>query len=195
MKAKRNKKYNPNKQIRPKVHKLQMTWETQEKERRKELWRLMNGKDEYALIPMDMYLDLYHGDLAIAIRKRLIPEKQSFHVQCKIHARNDETGETVDIDYEVASPALMTIWQFLEGEDEEYPDEVFYVSHGDGLKTRWEGFNKELERYLDSVGDDDYRMITNYCTLTCFTACSSFAAERELKAIKLFHLRGLGVGS
>lgn len=195
MTKKRNKKYNPNKLIRPKVHKLQMTVETQEKDRRVSLWRLLNGKTEHDLIPMDMFMDLHQGDLAIALRKRLIPEKQSFHIQCKIHARNKDTGETVDIDYELASPDCMTIWQFLEGEDDHYPDESIYVTHGNGLRTKWEGFNVMLEKYLDTVGDDDYKMISNHCTITCFTACNSFADEAELKAIKIANLRGLGVGT
>ena len=91
MKKKRNKAYNPNKSL--KVHKLTMTWEVQDKDRRVQLWRLMNGKGDHDLIPMSMFLDIHKGDLGIALRKHLIPEKQKFHIHAKIHARNDQTGE------------------------------------------------------------------------------------------------------
>ena len=65
-----------------KTHKLQMFWEVQEKARRVELWRLLNDKGEHDLIPMDMFRELYTGDLAVCLRKHLIPPKQVFHIHC-----------------------------------------------------------------------------------------------------------------
>ena len=73
MKKKRNKAYNPNKSL--KVHKLTMHWEVQEKDRRVALWRWSNGYGDHDLIPMSMFLDIHKGDLGIALRKHLIPEK------------------------------------------------------------------------------------------------------------------------
>lgn len=193
MKKKRNKAYNPNKSL--KVHKLTMHWEAQEKDRRVALWRWSNGYGDHDLISMSMFLDIHKGDLGIALRKHLIPEKQCFHILCQIHARNDDSGETVDVEYELSIPERMTLWQFLDSYDERYPDDVFYISHGHGLKTKWEGFNVEIERYLETVGDDDFKMITNHCTLTCHSACNNLADEAELRAIKMVHLKQLGVGA
>lgn len=180
---------------RPTVHKLTMAWEVQEKDRRVQMWRLLNGKDDHDLIPMNMFLEIHTGDLGIALRKHLIPEKQVFHIHAKIHACNDVTGETVDVDYELKIPERISLWQFMEGYDERYPDEVIYVNKGHGLRTKWEGLNVELERYLETVGDDDYKMITNHCTLTCYSAFNSFDDAAQLQAIKMYHLKTIGIGT
>lgn len=194
MNKKRNKKHNFAAK-RPKIHKLTMTWEVQDKDRRVQLWRLMNGKGDHDLIPMSMFLDIHKGDLGIALRKHLIPDKQTFHIHAKIHARNDVKGETVDVDYDLKIHERMTLWQFMEGYDESYPDEVIYVNQGHGLRTRWEGLNDALETYLEGVGDDDYKLITNHCTITCYSAFNSFEDEAELQKIKMYHLQKLGVGT
>ena len=105
------------------------------------------------------------------------------------------TGETVDVDYKLKISERMTLWQFMEGYDDHYPDEVIYVNQGHGLRTRWEGLNDALETYLEGVGDDDYKLITNHCTLTCYSAFNSFEDEAELQKIKMYHLQKLGVGT
>ena len=167
-----------------KTHKLQMFWEVQEKARRVELWRLLNDKGEHDLIPMDMFRDIYTGDLAVCLRKHLIPPKQVFHIECEIIARNDETGEEVKVEYTSSLRQQVTLWQFLEGSDDHYPDEVIYKDNGSGIKTRWNGFNAELEDYLATVGDDDYVAQTNHCILTCHTTFKSFADERDFYKLK-----------
>lgn len=192
-KPKRKKAYNPNKLKQRKIHTLVMHWESQEKARRVDLWRMLNNKENHEIIPFSMYLEMFEGDLAIAIRKSLIPEKQTFSIHCDIHAVNDQSGEAVDIAYDTTIDQPMTIWQFLEGEDERWPDEKIYYMQN-GLKVRWQGFNIELERYLATVGDDDYQMVTNHCTLTCRTAFNNLEDEIFLRSVKLTHLRGLGVG-
>lgn len=191
MKKPRKKKLKPAKKLQ--VHKLTMTWEVQDKDRRVQLWRLANGKGDHDLIPMNMFVEIHQGDLGIALRKHLIPELQSFHIHCKIHARNDVTGETVDVDYELNIPERMTAWQFIEGYDDSHPDEAIYVSQGHGLKTKWHGFNTELEKYLETVGDDDYKIVTNHCTLTCYSAFKSFADEAMFRAVKAFYINPMGV--
>lgn len=167
-----------------KTYKLQMSWEVQEKARRVELWRLLNNKADHELIPMEMFREIYTGDLAVCLRKHLVPIKQVFHVDCNIHARNNDTGEEVHVEYSTTLRQKVTLWQFLEGHDDHYPDEVIYKDHGDGIKTRWKGFNAELEDYLETIGDDDYVLQTNHCTLTCHTTFKSFAHEQEFYKLK-----------
>lgn len=172
---------------KPKIRKLVMTWESQEKHERVELWRLLHNKKEDDLVPMSFFMDMYHGDLAIALRKHLIPEKQVFQIHCKLHAVCDDTGECIDADFSVAPKQKMTLHQFLFGSDNNFPDDILNIDQGYGLKTRWKGFNTMLEEYADTLGDDEYRLITNYCTLTCFTALHSFAAENTLFRERIAH--------
>lgn len=170
---------------KPKIRKLVMTWESQAKHERIELWRLIHGKADHDLIPMNMFMDMYQGDLAIALRKHLIPEKQVFQIHCKLHAVCDATGECIDADFSVAPKQKMTLHQFLFGSDDNFPDDILNIDQGHGLKTRWKGFNTMLEDYADTLGDDEYRLLTNHCTLTCFAALHSFAAENILFSEKI----------
>lgn len=168
----------------PKIHKLQSTWENQGKAKRVEMWRVLNGKTDHELVPLSIFQSIYSGDLMYSLREHLIEPRQSWHLQCKILARNEQTGEEVHVDYAIKSPERMTLWQFLEGFDDEHPDEFFYIDQGGGIKTRWEGHNHELEKYLDSVGDDDYLMISNHSTLTCWTQFKSAHAAMMAQMAK-----------
>lgn len=176
------------KPMKRKIHKLQSTWENQGKARRIEMWRVLNGKSDHDLIPLSIFQSIYSGDLMYSLRNHLIDPRQSWHLECKILARNEQSGEEVHCDYSIKSPERMTLWQFLEGYDDDFPDEIYYVDHGDGIKTRWEGHNHELEKYLDSVGDDDYIMISNQATLTCWTSFKSAHAAMIAQLAKAGHL-------
>lgn len=166
-----------------KIHKLQSTWETQDKSRTIDMWRLLNNKDDHALIPLKMFKDIHTGDLMLAFRKHLIPEKQIFHIRCEINAKNDLTGEEVNVTYETSLRQRVTIWQFLEGKDSDYPEEIIYKDTGNGFDL-WEGFHHELKAYLDTVGDDEYEMKSNFCTLTVHTSFKSIAHEQAFYKVK-----------
>ncbi|EZQ10756.1 hypothetical protein [Acinetobacter sp. Ver3] len=188
---KRNKKYNPKQIIKQKVHKFQMTWEVNEAKRIIELHHLMNGVDPQESIhtPLHVWMRAHKGDLALALKTQTIPAEQSYHIVSRIHAVNDETGEAVDVEFQLATATPMHLWQFLGDEEAD-----IYVEDG-GFKKKWLGFNHELEKYLNSI-EGDYRIVTNHCCLTCFSSFKSFKHEMEFKSIKLINPElGLGVAA
>lgn len=183
MKAKRVKKYTPNKPMSSKPRLMQMTWEVNEMHRRFDLYKLLNNTTDRK-IPLDVWFDVHQGDLAIALKLHLVPDQQSFHIVSKVHAVCDETGSELNAVYELAVPELMTFEQFLNIEG----SEPVYIDRGDGLKTRWEGFDYELENYLKGIGgSDDYKVKTNHVTLTCITGFKSFHFEQAFMGHKLMH--------
>ncbi|MBU3121360.1 hypothetical protein KPE71_13970 [Acinetobacter soli] len=191
MKKPRNKKYNP-RQIRlQKVHKFQMFWETNEAKRIIELHHLLKGEscDEETFSPLNVWMKAHKGDLALALKSQTIPAKQSFHIVCRVHAVQDQTGEIVDTEFQLACPQLMTLMEFLSGQSHEGD---IYVMDG-GFKKRWEGFDEELVKYLNDVGDQTYHIKTIHCCLTCFSTFKSFQHELEFKTLKLMNPEyGLG---
>ena len=156
-KKKRDKKYNPWQLKKLKVYKLQMRGEATEENRMVSMWQILNNKPSDAAPPMDLFLKLSKGDLAIALRKDLIPQNQSYHIKTNVHAVNDATGEAVDVEYELATPEKMTCKQFLNGPDLDNGDEPIYVKEN-GIKVRWEGLNKKLRKYLDEIAGDDFEV-------------------------------------
>lgn len=96
----------------------------------------------------------------------------------RVHAVHPDTGEAVDLEYQLATPNIMHLWEFLGDAESDYED--------------WHGFNHELEKYLAEVALG-FEVITNHCCLTCFTSFKSFAHERQFKAVKLMN-SGLGLG-
>ncbi len=186
---KRNKKYNPNKPAINPVRKFQLIGEAQEENRMLELWQLMNGKTENDAPEIGHLLKFTKGDLVIAMRKNLIDEQQSFHIVSRIHAVNKETGEEVDVDFQLATATTMHLWQFLGDVDSD-----IYVEDG-GFKKKWLGFNSKLEKYLESI-EGDFEVVTNHCCLTRFSTFKSFRHEMEFKAHKLMLVgQGLGVAA
>lgn len=188
---KRNKKYNHKQVIHQKVHKFQMSWEVGEAKRIIELHHLMHGVNpqESTHTPLEIWMKAHKGDLALALKTQSIPPEQSFHIVSRVHAVNEETGESVDVEFQLATATVMHLWQFLGDEDAD-----IYVNDG-GFKKKWFGFNHELENYLNSI-DGDYKIVTNHCCLTCFSTFKSFQHERTFKSTKLINREyGLGVMS
>lgn len=188
---KRNKKYNAKQIIKQKVHKFQMTWEVNEAKRIIELHHLLGGVDpqESTHTPLHVWMNAHKGDLALALKTQTIPAEQSFHVVSKVHAVNEETGETVDVEFQLATPEVMHLWQFLGDVESD-----IYVNDG-GFKKKWLGFSHELEKYLEGI-EGDFVVKTNHCCLTCFSSFKSFNHEREFKAKKLMLMSGgLGVAA
>ena len=188
---KRNKKYNPKQIVKQKVHKFQMTWEVNEAKRIIEMHHLLGGVDpqESTHTPLEVWMNAHKGDLALALKTQTIPPEQSFHIVSRIHAVNKETGEEVDVDFQLATATTMHLWQFLGdmGSD-------IYVEDG-GFKKKWLGFNSELEKYLESI-EGDFEIETNHCCLTYFSTFASFRHEMEFKARKLMLMgQGLGVAA
>ncbi|WP_302758431.1 hypothetical protein, partial [Ligilactobacillus salivarius] len=58
-------------------------------------------------------MNAHKGDLALALKTQTIPPEQSFHIVSRIHAVNKETGEEVDVDFQLATATTMHLWQFL----------------------------------------------------------------------------------
>ena len=188
---KRNKKYNPKQIVKQKVHKFQMTWEVNEAKRIIEMHHLLGGVDpqESTHTPLEVWMNAHKGDLALALKTQTIPPEQSFHIVSRIHAVNKETGEEVDVDFQLATATTMHLWQFLGD-----VDSGIYVEDG-GFKKKWLGFNSELEKYLESI-EGDFEIETNHCCLTCFSTFASFRHEMEFKARKLMLMgQGLGVAA
>lgn len=186
---KRNKKYNPNQMKMQKVHKFQMLWEVNEARRIIEMHHLLNGVDpqESTFTPIEVWMKAHKGDLSLALKTQTIPDEQSFHIVSRVHAVNKETGEAVDVEFQLATATTMHLWQFLGDEEAD-----IYVEDG-GFKKKWLGFNHELEKYLESI-EGDFEIVTNHCCLTCFSTFKSFRHEMEFKAAKLIHLgNGLGL--
>ena len=189
--VKRNKKYNPMQVVKLKVHKFQMTWEVNEAKRIIEMHHLLNGVNpqESTHTPLNVWMSAHKGDLALALKIRAIPTEQSFHIVSRIHAVNKESGESVDVEFQLATATVMDFWQFLGNEDSD-----IYVEDG-GFKRKWLGFNHELEKYLDEI-EGDFEIVTNHCCLTCFTSFKSFRHEMEFKSVKLVNGNfGLGVAA
>ena len=189
---KRNKKYNPKQIIKQKVHKFQMLWEVSEAKRIIEMHHLLNGVDpqQSTFTPLKIWMRAHKGDLALALKTQTIPCEQSFHIVSKIHAVNPRTGEAVDVEFQLATPQAMHLWQFLGDVDSD-----LYIEES-GIKTKWLGFEHELNKYLKSVAGDDFEVVTNHCCLTCFSSFKSFRHEIEFKSIKLTNLEyGLGVAA
>lgn len=187
--AKPRKKYNPMKLMRLKTHKFQMHWEVEDARRIIELHHLLGGVDpqESTHTPTTVWTAAHKGDLALALKTRTIQSEQSFHILSRVHAVEETTGETVDCEIEVATPDRLEFWQFLGDEEAD-----IYIQDGP-FKTKWLGFNGELEKYLASVGEGkNFVVKSNHCVLTCFSTFKSFADERRFKEIKLN--LGLGVG-
>lgn len=172
--------------IKQKVRKFQMFWEVSEAKQIIELHHLLNGVDpqESTHTPLKVWMNAHKGDLALALKTQTIPPEQSFHIVSKVHALNKETGETVDVEFQLATPETMHLWEFLgDVESNVYIEEA-------GIKTKWLGFNHALEKYLNSIYGD-YEIVTNHCCLTCFSTFKSFAHEREFKSIKMVNGYGL----
>ena len=189
--TKRNKKYNPKQIVKQKVHKFQMFWEVNEAKRIIEMHHLLNGVDpqESTHTPLHVWMKAHKGDLSLALKTQTIPAEQSFHIVSRVHAKNKETGETVDVEFQLATATIMHLWQFL-GDD----DADLYVEDG-GFKKKWLGFNHELEKYLESI-EGDFEIVTNHCCLTCFSTFKSFRHELEFKSVKLMNPEyGLGMSA
>ncbi len=192
---KRNKKYNPKQIIQQKVHKFQMFWEEKEATRTIELHHLMNGTmvDQSTHTPFEVWVKAHKGDLSIALKTETIPPEQSYHLVSRIHAVNKETGQTIDCEFQLATASVMHLWDFL-GSDVENRAPIYVEDKG--IKTLWKGFEHELKEYLNSIGGDEYEVVTNHCCLTCFSTFKSFRHEMEFKAAKLIHPgNGLGVAA
>lgn len=192
---KRNKKYNPKQIIQQKVHKFQMFWEEKGATRTIELHHLLGGVTdlESAVTPMNVWLNVHKGDLSIALKTSTIPAEQSFHIVSKIHAVNKATGEAFDCEFQLATPHVMHLWDFL-GSDPDGREPIYIEDKG--VKTRWRGFEHELKKYMDEVAGDDFKVVTNHCCLTCFSTFKSFGHEMKFKAAKLMNPgNGLGVAA
>ena len=102
---KRNKKYNPKQIVKQKVHKFQMFWEVNEAKRIIEMHHLLNGVDpqESTHTPLHVWMRTHKGDLSLALKTQTIPAEQSFHIVSRVHAKNKETGETVDVEFQLRS--------------------------------------------------------------------------------------------
>lgn len=188
---KRKKKYNGKQIIKQKVHKFQMTWEVNEAKSIIEMHHLLDGvsPQESTHTPLKVWMRAHNGDLALGLKTQTIPAEQSFHIVSRIHAVNKETGESVDVEYQLACPQPMHLWQFLGDEESD-----IYVEDG-GFKKKWFGFNHELEKYLDDI-EGDYEIVTNHCCLTCFSSFKSFQHEIQFKSVKLMNREyGLGVAA
>lgn len=187
---KRNKKYNPKQIVMQKAHKLQMTWEVNEAKSIIELHHLMNGVNpqESTHTPLKVWMNAHKGDLALALKTQTISAEQSFHIVSRVHAVNKETGESVDVEFQLATATCMHLWQFLGDEDSD-----IYVEDG-GFKKKWLGFNHELEKYLSEI-EGEFEIVTNHCCLTCFSSFRSFRHEMEFKSVKLSNGYGLGVAA
>ena len=188
---KRKKKYNGKQIIKQKVHKFQMAWEVNEAKRIIEMHHLLNGVNpqESTHTPLKVWMRAHKGDLALALKTQTIPAEQSFHIVSRVHAVNKETGEAVDVEYELATPSAMDMWQFLGGDDSDV-----YIEDA-GFKKKWLGFNHEFEKYLNDIGGD-YEIVTNHCCLTCFSSFKSFQHEIQFKSVKLMNREyGLGVAA
>lgn len=186
---KRNKKYNPKQIVEQKIHKFQMTWEVNEAKRIIEMHHLLDGVNpqESTHTPLEIWMKAHKGDLALGLKTQTIPAEQSYHIVSRVHAVNKETGESVDCEFQLATPATMHLWEFLGDSDSDV-----YVEDG-GFKKKWLGFNHELEKYLEEI-KGDFEIVTNHCCLTCFSTFKSFAHEQQFKAVKLMNREyGLGV--
>lgn len=184
---KRNKKYNPKRVVKQKVHKFQMSWEVNEAKRIIEMHHLLNGVDpqQSKFTPLKVWMRAHKGDLALALKTQTIPCEQSFHIASKVELLT-ATGETIICDFQLATPQTMHLWQFLGDVESDF--EV----NGD----KWLGFENELNKYLKSVAGDNFTVVTNHCCLTCLSSFKSFRHEIEFKSIKLTNLEyGLGVAA
>ena len=187
MKKKRDKKYDPNKPVFSKPRLMQMTWEVNEMHRHFDLYKLFNGIESDKAVPLSVWFDVHRGDLALALKLHLIPEQQSFHIVSKVNAVCEATGVELNTVFELAIPERMTFAQFLNIEG----SEPIYINRGHGLKTKWEGFDHELETYLTEIDTDDHYVVkTNHVTLTCITGFKSLAFERAFIGQKLIHRVG-----
>ena len=186
---KRNKKYNPKQIIKQKVHKMQMFWEVGEAKRIIEMHHLLNGVDpqQSTFTPLKIWMRAHKGDLALALKTQTIPCEQSFHIASKVELLTS-AGETVVCDFQLATPQTMHLWQFLGDVDSD-----LYIEES-GIKTKWLGFNSELEKYLEEI-EGEFEIVTNHCCLTCFSSFKSFRHEVEFKSIKLMNQYGLGVAA
>lgn len=178
--------------MRLKTHRFQMSWEVNEASNIISLHHLMVGEDLKVHTPTDIWMNAHKGDLALALKMGVIPEKQLFHCVSHVVARNDETGEEITCQFEKTAPEKMTFRQFLDDFSNDPEAERFHITE-DGFKKLWRGYDFYLERYLQTVGgSDDYTLVTNHCTATCHTAFLTYQDERNFKIRKITKGYGLG---
>lgn len=187
---KRKKKYKPKQVVVQKVHKFQMTWEVNQAKSIVEIHHLMNGVDpqESTYTPLEVWMNAYKGDLALALKTQTVQAEQSFHIVSRVYAEDETTGESLNVEFQLATATCMHLWQFLGDEESD-----IYVQDG-GFKKKWLGFNYELEKYLSEIGAN-FKVMTNHCCLTCFSSFKSFRHEVEFKSVKIMNGYGLGVAA
>lgn len=193
-KPKRNKKYNPKQIIKLKEHRFQMFWEVNEATNLIEMHHLLGGKtlQDEGSTPTKIWMNAHKGDLALALKMASIDSKQLFHCKSVVHARSETTGHEITCEFERTAPQKMTFREFLDDLGKDAPPEkkIYFIE--DGFKKLWRGYDYYLEKYLESVGDDEYKVVTNHCVATCHSPFISFEAERDFKARKIVYRCGLG---
>lgn len=178
-------------QAQPKPRNFKMNWEVNDANLTMDLHHLLTGTyfDEYGNqikelhTPLAIYCNAYKGSFAIAYKSALIKYRNKFTMKSKVTAINEKTGQKLITYMEMYCDEEMSLLEFLYAESAE--GHTFYIEES-GIKTRWNGFFPELEKFLHSFGDD-YELITNHCELTCTSSFYTNEHERVYRALELIH--------
>lgn len=170
----------------PKKHHLAMSWDLKDAERTIDLYCLMSGIElsTKGLMPLPVLQSAYQGDLVIALRENLIPEKQNFKITITSKAKRlDDPSVVVPVKPYSAdfSENPIDYAVFMLGPERG----KHYHKRKSGFKTIWQGLTEEWKADLDEQYSDEYEIFDSEATLSCETYFSSQINEGIFKKLKL----------
>lgn len=168
-----------------KKYTLSMQWDLKDVDRTLDLYCAMNNitLDKNKPVPLKILNRIYKGDLVIALRKDLIPNRQGFKITITCKARLiDDPSVVVPVKPYTADfsqdPIIYSIFMLGEKHGKHYfkRDGVF--------KTIWQGITKEWKIHLDEQYSDAYEIFDSKAVLTTETAFNNPMDEALFKRLK-----------
>lgn len=151
VKAKRTKKYNPNKlqqlhaaQIGP-LYEFEMQFVIEDVNHEIDAYRTMNNLDEDAYCPEWVTVQAYkEQDLIIALKMSQLKTPEYWECAIASHFLNHETNDVHTIHFYVELPEMPHI-ELMNGSK-------VTLNRGSGIKTRWKGLQTELMDFWKKEG-------------------------------------------
>lgn len=169
----------------PKKHLLEMSWDLKNTELNIDLYCLMHGiqLSKKGLMPLNVLQAAYQGDLIIALRENLIPEKQNFKITITSKAKRlDDPSVVVPVKPYSAdfneNPIDYAVFMLGPKRGKHYH------KRKSGFKTIWQGLTEEWKTDLDEQYSDEYEIYDSQATLSCETYFSSQICESIFKKLK-----------
>lgn len=185
MKAKRNKKYNPNKVSNlvasraAQEHDMWMYYDNDIVDRITEQWLETNPTED---VPTKLLYPHIKGDLVIAIKHRLISMCQKWNIRVDLLLRKIETGEeeAVELHFDLPKSEMKEI--------KSERSQIKILREG-GFKTRWEGLDKEIEKALKPLEEEGLECLRTFIYVSVTTPFKSkddysyFLQEKALRLV------------